>query len=116
AEGAGPTGGVAPRYDSLRQEHWTRANRAEPMTRQIPRALAWALDYLVSGALLRVLRTSWAFGLVLIYFQMMLIWWLVLSVAGGELIAYGPAHGLGLPVRLAVVIGHAWIVAHVALL
>src|SRR5262244_1906291 len=87
-EAAGPNWRVATRYEFLRQEHMIRANMAEPMTRQIPRALAWALDYLVSGALVRVLRTSWAFGLVLIYFQMMLIWWLVLSVAGGGLVAY----------------------------
>src|SRR5260221_8570899 len=97
---AGPNWGFAPRYEFLRQEHMTRANMAEPMTRQIPRALGWALDYLVSGAILRVLRTSWAFGLVLIYFQMMLIWWLVLSVVGGGLIAYAAAHALGLPVLL----------------
>src|SRR6516162_6905271 len=87
-EAAGPNWRVATRYEFLRQEHMIRANMAEPMTRQIPRALV------------RVLRTSWAFGLVLIYFQMMLIWWLVLSVAGGGLIAYGAVHALGLPVLL----------------
>src|SRR5258707_15485000 len=93
----------------------TPASVAEPMTRQIPRALGWALDYLVSGALLRVLRTSWAFGLVLVYFQMMLIWWLVLSVVGGGLIAYA-AHALGLPVLLALAIGIACAFAIFALL
>src|SRR5262249_57072944 len=96
-ERAGPNWGVATRYEFPRQEHMIRANMAEPMTRQIPRALAWAFDYLVSGALLRVLRTSWPFGLVLIYFQMMLIWWLVLSVVGGGLIPYGAPHLLALP-------------------
>ena len=115
-EAAGPNWRVATRYEFLRQEHMIRANMAEPMTRQIPRALGWALDYLVSGALLRVLRTSWAFGLVLIYFQMMLIWWLVLSVAGGGLIAYGAAHALGLPALLAPVIGIACVFAIFALL
>ena len=115
-EAAGPNWRVATRYEFLRQEHMIRANMAEPMTRQIPRSLAWALDYLVSGALLRVLRTSWAFGLVLIYFQMMLIWWLVLSVAGGGLIAYAAAHALGLPVLLALVIGIACAFAIFALL
>src|SRR6516165_9375868 len=82
-EAAGPNWQVSTRYEFSRQEHIIRANMAEPTRRQIPRALAWALDYLVSGALVRLLRTSWAFCLVLIYFQMMLIWWLVLSVAGG---------------------------------
>src|SRR5256885_8627726 len=65
-----------------------RDNMAEPMTRQAARALAWAFDYLVSRALVRVLRTSWQFGLVLIYFQMMLVWWILLSVGGGALAAY----------------------------
>jgi hypothetical protein len=115
-EAAGPNWRVATRYEFLRQEHMIRANMAEPMTRQIPRAFGWALDYLVSGALLRVLRTSWAFGLVLIYFQMMLIWWLVLSVVGGGLIAYAAAHALGLPVLLALVIGIACAFAIFALL
>jgi len=55
-EAAGPNWRVATRYEFLRQEHMIRANMAEPMTRQIPRALAWALDYLVSGALLRLWR------------------------------------------------------------
>ena len=115
-EAAGPNWRVATRYEFLRQEHMIRANMAEPMTRQIPRALGWAFDYFVSGALLRVLRTSWAFGLVLIYFQMMLIWWLVLSVVGGGLIAYAAAHALGLPVLLALVIGIACTFAIFALL
>src|SRR5262249_46289493 len=145
-EAAGPNWRGATRYEFLPPEHMIRphmaqpitrqippalawaldypTNRAlpppphgaEPMTRQIPRALAWALDYLISGALLRVLRTSWAFGLVLIYFQMMLIWWLVLSVGGGGVIAYVAAHALGLPVLLAIVIGIACVVAIFALL
>ena len=38
--------------------------------------MAWAFDYLVSGAIFRVLRASPYFGLVLLYFQTMLIWWL----------------------------------------
>jgi hypothetical protein len=96
-EAAGPNWQVSTRYEFLRQEHIIRANMAEPMMRQIPRAFAWTLDYLVSGALLRVLRTSWAFGLVLIYFQTMLMWWILLSVAGGGLIAYASAQYIDLP-------------------
>jgi hypothetical protein len=96
-EAAGPNWQVSTRYEFLRQEHIIRANMAEPMMRQIPRAFAWTLDYLVSGALLRVLRTSWAFGLVLIYFQTMLMWWILLSVAGGGLIAYASAQYMDLP-------------------
>src|SRR5262249_43155153 len=127
-EAAGPNWrGLAP-HEVLRPEHIIRANMAQPMRRPnspppalalpfpLPRALAWTLDYLVSGALVRVLRTSWAFGLVLIYFQMMLIWWLVLSVAGGGLVAYLVAQYLDLPALLALVIGIACAFAIFALL
>ena len=85
-EAAGPNWQVATRYDFLRQEHIIRANMAEPMLRQVPRSLAWTFDYLVSGAIVRVLFASWEFGLALIYFQLMTIWALVLSIGGGWLI------------------------------
>jgi hypothetical protein len=93
---AGPNWRVVTRYEFLRQEHIIRANMAEPLLRQIPRSLAWTWDYLVSGALLRVLRASWEFGLVLVHFQMQVIWWVVLSVGGGVLTAYAVTHWLGL--------------------
>src|SRR5215469_2924091 len=51
-EAAGPNWRVATRYEFLRQEHMIRANMSEPMTRQIPRALAWALDYVAGGGLI----------------------------------------------------------------
>src|SRR5262249_57665889 len=92
-----------------------RANMAEPMWRQAPRALAWAFDYLVSGALARVMRTSWQFACVLIYFQTMLIAWIVLSVAGGVLAAYVAAR-YGLPLLAALPLGIAGAVAVFALL
>jgi hypothetical protein len=114
-EAGGPNWQVSTRYEFLRQEHMIRANMAEPMRRQAPRALAWALDYLVSGALVRVLRTSWQFGLVLIYFQMMLIWWIVLSLAGGSLAGY-IAVQYGLPVLAALPLGIACTFAVFALL
>jgi hypothetical protein len=95
-EAEGPNWKVETRYDFMRQEHIIRANMAEPLQRQIPRALAWAFDYLASGAIFRVLRASPYFGLVLIYFQTMLMWWLALSVGGGWLIAVVMMHALGL--------------------
>ena len=95
-DAAGPNWQVSARYDFLRQEHFIRANMAEPLSRQIPRALAWALDYLVSGAIFRVLRASLYFGLVLIYFQLMLIAWIVLPLVGGFLAALATAHALAL--------------------
>ena len=114
-EAGGPNWQVSTRYEFLRQEQMIRANMAEPMTRQAPRALAWALDYLVSGALVRVLRTSWQFGLVLIYFQMMLVWWILLSVGGGALAAYLAAK-YGLSALAALPLGIACAVAVFALL
>jgi hypothetical protein len=106
-EASGPNWQVATRYDFLRQEHFIRANMAEPLTRQIPRALAWAFDYLGSGAIFRVLRASPYFGLVLIYFQLMLIAWMALSVAGGWLVAALIMHLLGLPGAAAMLVGVA---------
>ena len=105
---AGPNWQVATRYEFLRQEHIIRANMAEPLLRQIPRALAWAFDYLVSGAIFRVLRASWEFGLALIYFQMLLIWlarargWRrsARSLGGHELFRLARARRGSLPARL----------------
>jgi hypothetical protein len=104
-DAAGPNWRVATRYDFLRQEHFIRANMAQPLLQQIPRALAWAGDYLVSGAIFRVLRASLYFGLVLLYFQLMLILWIVLSVAVGWLAAVATMHLLGLPGVLGALVG-----------
>ena len=104
-EASGPNWRVFTRYDFLRQEHIIRANMAEPMRRQVPRALGWAFDYLVSGALVRVLRASWEFGLVLVHFQMSLIWWLALSAGGGAIVALAAMRHLGLPGPAGVLVG-----------
>src|SRR5262245_11639712 len=105
-EAAAPNWHVSTRYEFLRQEHFIRANMAEPLLRrQIPRALAWAFDYFVSGALLRVLRARWEFAAVLVYFQLMLIAWIALAIGGGWLIALAAVRALGLPTLAAVVIG-----------
>ena len=104
-EAAGPNWQVFTRYEFLRQEHIVRANMAEPMLRQVPRALGWAFDYLVSGAIFRVLRASWRFGVVLIHFQMMMISWLVLSAAGGWFAAYLLTHFAGWPLFVTIPVG-----------
>src|SRR5258705_955154 len=49
-EAAGPNWRVADRLEFLLQQHIIPANMAEPMTRQIPRRLRCALDYLVDAA------------------------------------------------------------------
>jgi len=104
-EASGPNWQVATRYDFLRQEHIIRANMAQPLWHQIPRALGWAFDYLVSGATYRVLRASWEFGLVLIHFQMLLIWGLVLSIVGGALAATAVTRHFDWPVVAGLLIG-----------
>jgi hypothetical protein len=92
---SGPDWQVATRYDFLRQEHIIRANMAEPLPRLVSRALGWTADYLMSGALVQVLRASWEFGLALIHFQMLMLWWVVLSVGGGWLVALAAKHYVG---------------------
>ena len=51
---AAPNWQVHTRYDFLRQEQFIRANMAEPMLRQVRRALWWFFDYLFSGTMWRV--------------------------------------------------------------
>jgi hypothetical protein len=102
---SGPNWQVATRYDFLRQEHIIRANMAQPLYRQIPRAFGWALDYLVSGAIFRVLRASKEFGLALLHFETMLWWWLLVPVAGGFLLAHLATTYLGWPGPLALLAG-----------
>ncbi|MFL6799427.1 MAG: hypothetical protein ACJ8F3_18680 [Xanthobacteraceae bacterium] len=106
-EAAGPNWQIATRYDFLRQEALIRANMAEPLRRQIMRSLAWTLDYLVSGALVRVFRASWEFGLVLVHFQMQVIWWVLLSAAGGVAAGYTIWTKLWLPGLASIVLGIA---------
>src|SRR5262249_20808473 len=99
-------------YDFLRQEHIIRANMAEPLLRrQVPRALGWALDYQISGALYRVLLASWRFGFVLIHFQMLLLWWLALPVVSRWLGAHAVTHFLGMPIVVGAIVGIATAVA-----
>ena len=84
-----------------------RANMAEPMWRQVPRALGWTLNYLFTGTLFRVYRASHQYGLALTTFQMMLVWWLVLSGLGGWLIGWLAMRFAGAPLALGVVAGVA---------
>src|ERR1700761_2281283 len=84
-EAVGPNWQVSTRYDFLRQEQMIRANMAEPMWRQVPRALAWAANYLFTGTLVRIYRASLQYGLALTHFQFMLVWWLAASALGGWL-------------------------------
>ena len=104
-EASGPNWQVSTRYDFLRQEHIVRANLSEPLPRQLRRALGWALDYVVSGTLLRVFRASASFGVVLVFFQLMLLSWIVLALASGWLAGHVVTTAFDLPGLVAVVVG-----------
>ena len=104
-DAAGPNWQVSTRYDFLRQEQMVRANMAEPMWRQVPRALGWMLNYLFTGTLFRIYRASLQYGLALTTFQMMLVWWLVLSGLGGWLIAWLAIRLVGGPLAFGAIVG-----------
>jgi hypothetical protein len=104
-EAAGPNWEVSTRYDFLRQEQMIRANMAEPLIRQVPRALRWMLNYLFTGTLFRVYRASHQYGLALTYFQLLLLLWLGASAVGGWLAAWAAMRLLGASWIVAAVIG-----------
>lgn len=79
AELSGPNWRTTTRYYFLRQERMITANMAQPIYSQLLRALSWMIDDAFSGALLRIFRASWQFGLVLVYFQTLLFLWLLIS-------------------------------------
>jgi hypothetical protein len=105
-ETSGPNWQVAIHYEFLRLEAVIRRNMAEPMWRQVPRALAWVAGDIASGTTLRIFRAAWRFELHLLYFQSLLIMWLALAVTGGAL-AGVVAGKLGLPLIAATAIGFA---------
>ena len=72
-DASGPNWQVTTRYDFLRQEQFIRSNMAEPLWRQVPRAVGWIFDYLLTGTIVRVFRASWQYGLALVYFQGLLL-------------------------------------------
>lgn len=106
-DAAGPNWQVSTHYDFLRQEQMIRANMAEPLWRQVPRAFGLMLNYLFTGTLYRLYRASYRYGLALTTFQMLLIWWVVLAGLGGWLIAWLAMQFAGAPLALAVVAGVA---------
>jgi hypothetical protein len=110
-DAAGPNWQVATRYDFLRQEQMIRANMAEPLWRQVPRALGWALNYLFTGTMFRIYRASHQYGIALTTFQMFLFWWLALSGLGGWLTGWLAMRLIGRPIALGVVAGvlGAWL-------
>jgi hypothetical protein len=104
-DAAGPNWQVVTHYDFVRQEQMIRANMAEPMWRQVPRALNWIFAYLVSGTLIRIYRASYLYGLHMSYFQLLLLGWLAVSALTGWLAADLAARWLGAPVFVGVAVG-----------
>ncbi len=104
-EAAGPNWQVATRYEFLRLEGLIGANMAQPMWRQVPRALAWAINDHITGTTARIFRAAWRFEVHLLCFQMLLLLWLALAAFGGWLAALAVARLAGLPELAAIAIG-----------
>jgi len=104
-EAEGPNWHAATRYEFLRLEGVIGANMAEPMWRLVPRAIAWAVDDLITGTTVRIFRAAWRFELHLLYFQMLLWLWLALALAGGWLAGLAAARFGGLPDLAAIGVG-----------
>jgi len=103
----GPNWRTATRYEFLRLEGIIGRNMAEPMRRQLPRALAWAAGDVANGTMLKIFRAAWRFELHLLYFQLLLLSWLGLALAGGALTSLAAAKLAGVPQLAAIAIGIA---------
>ena len=100
----GPNWKVFTRYDFIRQEDIINANCAEPIIRQISRAVRWMLDDLATGTTFRVFRANWQFGMHHLVLQLLLLTWIATSVAAGTLAWYIARHKVGVaaPISLAM--------------
>ena len=104
---SGPNWHVDTRYEFLRLERVLAANLAQPLWRQLPRALAWGVTDLLTGTTARTMRASWRFALHLLYFQGLLLLWLCIAAAGGALAACLASRFGALPPGLVVTSGFA---------
>ena len=100
----GPNWQVFTQYDFVRQEDIINANCAEPIIRQISRAIRWMLDDLATGTTFRVFRANWQFGMHHLVLQLLLLTWIATSVAAGTLAWYIARHKVGVaaPISLAM--------------
>jgi len=108
---SGPNWQVETHYEFVRLEHILAANIGQPLWWQLPRALIWAADDLISGTTARVLRASWRFGLHFIYFQVLLLLWLASAGAAGWIAAYAAGRFGGLSPPWAIALGIAAAIA-----
>jgi hypothetical protein len=104
-EARGPNWQVSTRYEFLRQEQVIRANMAESMWRQAPRAILWTLYAHASGSHLRIMRGAWKYGLSLFHFQMMMIYWVLLAALGGAAAAWLVGSYLDTPIWVDMAVG-----------
>jgi hypothetical protein len=112
----GPNWDVATHYTFLRQVHIISANIAESMVWQVPRALGWVINSVLSGTMARMFRASWRFATHLVYFQVLLLIWVALGAAAGWLAALAAMHWAGVPGLVAGAIGVLIAIAVFALL
>jgi len=102
---SGPNWTVATRYDFLRYDDALLANLAQPLYRQVPRALGWLVDDAASGTTARIIRGTWRFWLHLFILQLGLLIWLALAVTAGGLAAYSVGTYLSAPLVIALLAG-----------
>src|SRR5262245_61393111 len=107
----GPNWQVSTAYDFVRWEDVVKTNTAEPLIRQIPRALGWMLGDLATGTTFRVLRASWQFGMHHVVLQLMLLMWIVLSAAVATLAWYIARHKFGVATSIGLGISAATFLA-----
>jgi len=102
---------VAVQYDFLRMERFVRADIAHSTAWHLWRSLRWIAGDLASGALFRIFRASWRFGLHLVSFQLLVLAWLAVAVTVALTAAWALRHAVGwtLPAAILWAVVAAWL-------
>jgi hypothetical protein len=98
----GPNWQVFTAYDFVRWENTITANTAEPIMRQISRAVRWMLDDFATGTTFRVFRADWRFGMHHLVLQLLLLTWIATALAAGTLAWYIARHKLFVPTSIGI--------------
>jgi hypothetical protein len=106
-EATGPNWQVTTFYEFLRLEKFIGGNMAQPLARQLFRAVRWMLNDLLSGTLARTFRASWWFAVHLIYPQIMIVFWIALAASAGTLAGALLSNLTAVPLLAAAIIGGA---------
>jgi hypothetical protein len=115
-EASGSDWRVSTRYEFLRLEDIVKSRMSQPLWRQIPRALRWALDDLWSGTTLRIFKASNRFAIHLIGFQLIVMTGVGVSFAAGLLGYILAARFADFPFAAALIVAAASTVAFIKLL